>query len=197
MTPFEAYREYIALRAHFNSTYDYHKYNGKSSVTQSSFDVRRDKLFFAKLAKHQDPRGLLISTFLEDPKAWIRDISYSPTAESRRVAWVKKVQALSYNLKSEMREYWSEKTPPYPSIFEASAGSHPIALREYLGGRFSLETLIILIDIGNCMEYWNRDMPNDPVWKEVRTKIAKYKPFITYDSEKIKSDWYKTTGFSQ
>ena len=51
MDPFESYKLYNALKLHFESGYDAVKYNFKSNVSQKTFFKRRDKYFFAKLAK--------------------------------------------------------------------------------------------------------------------------------------------------
>ena len=42
---------YHALKLHFNSDYDYTKYNGKAKVTVDSYLKRKDKPFFAKVAR--------------------------------------------------------------------------------------------------------------------------------------------------
>ena len=41
---YEAYQIYIGIKLHFDSaTYDFFKYNGKTSVTPKSFFARKDK----------------------------------------------------------------------------------------------------------------------------------------------------------
>jgi hypothetical protein len=37
-----------------------------------------------------------------------------------------------------------------------------------------------------CLGYWEKKMVGDPVWEDISLKIKKYKPFIKYDSTKIK-----------
>ena len=55
MDPFEVYKLYNALKLHFEQdSYDAIKYNFKSNVTPQSFFKRKDKFFFAKLAKTYD-----------------------------------------------------------------------------------------------------------------------------------------------
>ena len=51
MNEFEAYKEYIALKLHFTSDYDYFKYNGKTNVTLHRFEERKDKYHYKRLAK--------------------------------------------------------------------------------------------------------------------------------------------------
>ena len=42
MTPFECYRDYVALKSHFSrENYDYFKYNKKSRLSVESFEKRK------------------------------------------------------------------------------------------------------------------------------------------------------------
>ena len=50
--PYESYKLYNALKLHFETdSYDALKYNFKTSIKPQSFFNRKDKYFFAKLAK--------------------------------------------------------------------------------------------------------------------------------------------------
>ena len=50
--PFESYKLYNALKLHFETDgYDAIKYHFKTSIKPTSFFKRKDKFFFAKLAK--------------------------------------------------------------------------------------------------------------------------------------------------
>ena len=75
MSAYECYREYLALKQHFTKPgYDYHKFNGKLRVSPASYEKRRDKLYFQKLSRHEDPRGLIVSNMLRDPKVWAKEL---------------------------------------------------------------------------------------------------------------------------
>ena len=51
MTGFEVYKMYLALKQHFTKQdYDYFKYRGKVRANEKSFEQRRDRYFFKKLA---------------------------------------------------------------------------------------------------------------------------------------------------
>ena len=53
--PFDSYKLYNALKLHFETdTYDAIKYNFGTTVTANSFFNRRDKYFFARLAKNYE-----------------------------------------------------------------------------------------------------------------------------------------------
>jgi T4 gene Gp59 loader of gp41 DNA helicase len=181
MSAFECYKEYLALKNHFTRpSYDYFKYNGKSTASVKSFETRSDKLFFAKVAKHPDCQNFLLANLLVNDKAWIRDIAYSEEAQRTYTEWQKRQQSLTYNFQQEIKHLDLE----FDSNFKCDG--HPKALKLYLQKQLSLETLTILCDLTGCIKYWNRSMEYDPVWSEVGTKIDKYRPFLKYDKEKLK-----------
>lgn len=184
MSALECYKEYLALKNHFSKpSYDYFKYNGKVKVNASSFDSRKDKLFFQKLAKHPDVHSFLIANLAIDSKAWIRDLAYSETAEKTYKDWLKRQQSLTYNFKQEL----SKLDEDFNNNFLIKDNDHPILLKKFLGSEISLETICILLDLTGAKNHWDKKMQYDLVWDNTRTKIEKYTPFIKYDKEKIKN----------
>jgi len=184
MTPFEAYREYVALKNHFTSkSYDYIKYSGKTkSATPDSYEQRKDKVFFMKLAKHKDVKGFLIANLITTDRAWIGNLAYNEQAQSVYTEWVKRIQSLTYNVSGEL----STLLDKFDDNFLMEENSHPYVIKLFLRKEISLETLVILADLARCLSYWNKHMQHDPVWQDISLKIKKYKPFIQYDREKIK-----------
>ena len=52
MTGYEAFSIYNSLKLHFSQqSYNYFKYNGKSNITITSFENRKDKYHFYKLSR--------------------------------------------------------------------------------------------------------------------------------------------------
>jgi hypothetical protein len=177
MSGFEAYKVYVALKNHFTKEgYDYVKFNGKAKLNKSSFDKRKDKVFFEKLAKHDDLENFLISNFIENNRLWIRDLAYSEDAEKRYVAWKKRIGSLTYNFKKDLKK-----------IIDEPAGDHqhPTALRLYLGNEISLESLCVLLKMSRAVKQWDSTLEYDPVWQEVRLKVIKYTPFLRFDENKV------------
>ena len=183
MSAFECYKEYVALKNHFTKpTYDYFKYNGKAKLNFDSFDKRKDKLFFQKLAKHPDVHNFLIANLAENEKHWISDLAYSESAEKTYKDWIKRQQSLSYVFKSEL----SELKTDFNENFVCKDGTHPYLLRLYLGKQISLETLCLLLEVTGAKKHWDSKMEYDLVWDSLKTKIEKYSPFIKCDKDKIK-----------
>ena len=109
MTAFEAYKEYVALKNHFTkANYDYIKYNGHVTVKLDSFNKRKDKLFFEKLAKIENVHEFLIANFSVNPKLWIRDLAYSEDAQLTYNDWKKRQQSLTYNLKQDLGKLFTD-----------------------------------------------------------------------------------------
>jgi len=183
MTPYEVFTDYVALKNHFTSkSYDYFKYNGKlRAANPASFNQRRDKIFFMKLAKHKDPKHFLVANFIEGD-TWIGDLAYNEAAQSRYVEWQKRTQSLTYIFKNDIEKL----DEAFDSNFIVKDGQHPPALRLYLSKQITIETLVILIDVVRCYSHWQKHMGDDIVWKDLAIKLAKYKPFLNYDKAKMK-----------
>ena len=184
MSAFECYKEYLALKNHFSSpNYDYFRYNGKLKVNSTSFDQRKDKLFFQKLAKHPDVHNFLVANLSKNDKAWIKELAYSDDAERVYKDWLKRNQSLTYVVANDL----SQLDSPFDGNFIVSkTQSHPRLLQLYLGGHVTLETMCILLDITKAKKHWDSKMEFDPIYDEVRKKIEKYTPFIKYDKDKMK-----------
>lgn len=184
MSAFDCYKEYLALKNHFSSpNYDYFRYNGKLKVNSTSFDQRKDKLFFQKLAKHPDVHNFLVANLSKNDKAWIKELAYSEDAERVYKDWLKRNQSLTYVVKNDL----SKLESPFDGNFLVSKSqSHPRLLQLYLGGHVTLETMCILLDITKAKKHWDSKMEFDPIYDEVRKKIEKYTPFIKYDKDKMK-----------
>lgn len=190
---YDCYCQYTALKAHFSTNYDYLKYNGKlKSANPAAFNSSNLKLFFQKLAKHSDVQGFLVANFLEDSKAWIRDLAYSDRAEAVYTEWAKRVQSLTYIFTQEIKKLDEDN---FNENFIIKNGGHPLILKLYLRKEISLETLTILVDLSGCDKYFNKVLKSDPIWEDIGFKISKYKPFLTYDREKTRKillDKYKS-----
>lgn len=184
MNGYEAYKEYLALKQHFTKpTYDYIKYNGKVRSNQDSFNKRKDKVFFDKLAKHENVHNFLIANLVKDPKVWIKELAYSENAEQIYLEWKKRQQSLSYVFKTELGKLDEE----FNSNFKMTKNeSHPLLFRLYLAEVVSLETLCILLEITKAKKYWDQAMEYDPIYESLKLSIEKYTPFINFDRDKFK-----------
>lgn len=165
---------------HFTTdSYDYHKYHGKTKTGKIElFEKRNDKYSFEKLARNQQkPFDYLLANLVYDPKL-------IPIHMTQKVYddWRARTESLSYTIQTEIKTL----DPVFLNNLKYT-DTHPTLFRYYLAKRISPETITIIIDVCNLASYWDNCMNDDIVYKQYRSRIIKYAPFLTYDKPKIKS----------
>lgn len=185
MTGLQAYQLYLSLRLHFTSdSYDYFKYGGKTrQIAQSKFDVRKDRYQFEKLARHPDPINLLVSNFIVADLRWIGDINIGCYTD-----WQKRTQSLSYMFENEIKQL----TGDFNSYFVVSNGQHPKILTMYGQGTISIETIVIINELIQCFDLWNRKIQEKVIWPTLERKFRKYRPFLKIDVDKYRHTLHTT-----
>jgi hypothetical protein len=182
---FELFSYYIALKQHFTrDDYDYFKYGGKTSLTVSTMERRKDKSFFSSLARKQkNPNGYMFANLLENPHMWIGDmVNDQAKCEKVFVNWDRRIQSLTYTFKEEIKILNND----FDSNFLVDE-DHPYLLRLYIQKKISLETMVILDMIVSYLGYWDKKMQGDPIWQETSKRIKKYKPFLEINVGKYKT----------
>ena len=146
MMPFDAYRCYLSLKNHFTKDhYDYIKYRGKTRATHQAFYKRKDRFWFEKFARQKNDKEVeefFVSNFVSstDPGTmWIGEMIKE--GEGRYQEWQKKVQSLSYIFKEETSNLFADDN--FGAMFAVDPPRHPTILKEYLGGKVSLETCLL------------------------------------------------------
>jgi len=187
MEPWEAYKIYLGLKLHFNSDYDYQRYGGKSRASKQSFLNRKDRSFFARVArKYKDSvKDFFIANFLVNQKGWIgnfNDLNYTE--------WNKRKQSLTYTFNNEMTSLCQLENN-FDDIFKIENNTHPIIIKEFLAKRVSIETLIILQDLVNYIKDFDKKLSDDLVWPDIRRLIVKYSVFLNIDIQKCKINLLK------
>jgi hypothetical protein len=182
MTPFDAYKTYLALKNHFSkNNYDYHKYAGKSRASIESFNKRKDKYWFEKLSRQKSDEEVFnfyIANFVEadDPNSlWIGNVIRAGDIYYKE--WVKRQQSLKYIFTQESQNFFSDYT--LDQAFDCKKG-HPPVLKKFLGGNISPETLVIYDKIFLIRNEFDKKLL-DPIWESVSLKIKKYTPFLNID----------------
>jgi hypothetical protein len=182
MSPFETYQHYLSLKNHFtNPKYDFFKYGAKTRASVTSFNKRKDKYWFEKTSRKYSDKEVvdfLVSNFTatDNPQnLWIGEIINS--GERNYAEWMKRQQSLTYLFKEQSSELFSENE--LESVFDCSKG-HPPVLKMFLGGKISLETLVIYDKIFLFGNTFDKKL-DDPVWETVSLKLKKYMPFLNID----------------
>jgi len=189
MESFDAYSYHNALKLHFTSKYDAIKYRFKTSATQKSFWKRKDKFFFAKVAKRFDDKDDLIkyyvAHFVNDCK-WVGDML---NREEEYQNWLKVNESLSYNIKQDLYKMES-KYDSFDNVLGMEDRSYPSIIHEYLSNEVHLETVVVVNSLTGFVDHANKKVVDTILWPELYAKINNYTPFIISPvlSTKIKND---------
>jgi len=188
MTPFDAYKTYLAVKNHFSKqNYDYFKYAGKSRASIESFNKRKDKYWFEKKTRQKSDDEILefyISNFIEstDPSSmWIGPIIRGGDVYYKD--WKKRQQSLKYIFTQESAEMLSEGN--IDDLFVVSK-QHPPIIKKFLSGKICIETLVIYDKIFLFGNNFDKKIL-DPVWETLSLKIKKYSPFLNIDVSEYKA----------
>ena len=188
MTGYETFGIYQALKLHFTQeSYDYFKYNGKSNVSVTSFENRKDKYHFYKLSRRfsqkEDLISFVVANLLEDDKSWIGKL-LEPEAETIYLKQQKVIQSLSYIFENDCRELFEGRNPN--DLLRVNNGDHPILLEKTRQRVTHFETFCILNKILNFIPIWSSKITDTIVWPDYRRKALKYTAFLPSDIVKYK-----------
>lgn len=181
---FRVYVDYLALKRHFaTDSYDYHKYNGKVRASFESFQTRNDAFYFHKLSQKQDNRNLMIANIVKNPNIWIRELC-EEAAEEIYLGWKKKIDGLTYHVKADLKQL----NENYKENFVVqSGGQYPLLLSLYLKKLITLETFSILSNLSNVFPYWNDEIVDKIVARDIIRLSQKYYPFLAIDKKKFQN----------
>jgi len=177
---FGSYQDFLALKRHFTSDYDYHKYKGKVKVSFAAFEKRRDRYQFHILGNLKNPKHVILSNLLVDRSMWVGDMVSEKGSQIHK-EWRKRIDALSYQFSSDLSkldlDFWAN--------FEVGS-SLPNVIRLYTIGQISLETLVILMDITEFDRKKGSQLRANPVYDDLNTLCENYRPFLVFDRKQYR-----------
>ena len=183
--PFESYKLYNALKLHFETDYDAVKYNFKSNVSSQSFFKRRDKYFFAKIAKQyeKDLKGYYIANFKHG-------ISYvgemvNEVGEKNYIEHKKTLESLTRVFQNDINKL-SEQKMEFDDLFQSQDGQHPLIVQLWMQEEITLETVVILNSLIGFIPRESKKISDTLIWPDIKRKIEKYTPFVNFNSTKCK-----------
>ena len=164
MEPFDSYKLYNALKLHFeNDMYDAVKYNFKTTVNANSFFQRKDKYFFAKLAKTypKDLKEFYVSQFINDAK-YVGDMM-DPTAKRYYVEYKKVHESIHRVFEKDINTLSNKK---FDSLLVVDNINTPPEI------------------IRRWMEKEGSKITETLFWPDTSRKIKKYSPFVNFKKDK-------------
>jgi len=188
MTGYDAFCLYESLKLHFNKdSYDFFKYNGKTNVTITAFENRKDKYHFYKLSRKysdkQDLTDFIVANLMINERLWVGDL-LSEDAEVRHRVRKKTLQSLSYVFENDCKTLFEGTSNPNDVI--KTNGDYPILLTKALRKEITIETLVILNKILNFFPMWDKKITDTVRWPDFRRRCEKYASFLPQDMLKFK-----------
>ena len=182
MEPIDIYLMYCAMKAHFGkSDYDFVTYRGKTRIKRDTFYKRKDRSFFVRLSRkyktEEQIKNYFVANFIRDKKGYIANFN-----DENFNSWKLKRQGFFDLFEVEMKPL----VEAFEDLFTVTNGQHPKLMKEFLGGRVSLETLIILDELVNYGPDWNTQLEDDIIWIDLDNLMNNYERFLTIDQEQYK-----------
>ena len=184
MDPFESYKLYNALKLHFETdSYDAVKYNYKSNVTHNSFFKRKDKYFFAKLARNyeKDLLNYYVANF-KNGVSYVGDMINE--SGEKNYSDHKRIQESIHRVFSIDINKLNDQEQGFDKLFESDNGQLPLVIKLWMQEEISLETIVILNSILGFVPRESKKITDTIIWPDIHRKIEKYTPFVNYSKNK-------------
>lgn len=188
MNGYDLYGLYQAIKLHFTSdTYNFFQYDGKTRISVDSFQKRRDKFLFHRLArKYRDEEMVpfLVSNFVDRDDNWTKSLLEEEAEETYR-DWKRRTDSMSKVYEEDLVRICPEPKE-FNKLFEVEDGQHPKLLGLYMQKDVTLETLVILNNIFNFIKIWDKKISDDIIYPKISRKVRKYGAFLNVNVDKYK-----------
>lgn len=188
MNGYDLFATFNAIKLHFQSEkYNFFTYNGKTKVSVDSFQNRKDKYYFHRLARKyndSDIISFLVSNFIVDSNVWSGKL-LEPESEENYKEWKKRTDSMGEVYKNDLMKICSSPQE-FDKLFKVEDGQLPKLLIYLLQKDVSIETLVILNNIFNFIPIWDKKINDDIIYPKISMKIRKYGAFLNVDVKKYK-----------
>lgn len=187
-TGYEAFRLFHALKLHFTTNYDFVKYHGKIKLSKDTFEKRADRFHYYRLSRKYRSEELfrfLLANFLKKDNVWIGELFQDDAVQCHK-KWEQLTQSLSYIFSNEIETAFN-KVENLEDLLIVIDGQYPLLYNLYLRNEVSMETVIILNDILGFFPMWSKKVVDDILFPKFIFVCEKYKPFLSYDLNKMRN----------
>ena len=189
MTGYETFEIYQALKLHFTSdSYDFFKYNGKTNVSVTAFENRKDKYHFYKLsrrlAQKDDMIDFIVANLVEDEKTWVGSLLMQESEVNYR-KHQKVIQSMSYTFENDCKLIFGDCILN-PNEVLMTDGDYPVLLKKGLQKLVNIESVCLLNNMLGFVPMWSKKIADTIHWPNYRMKLLKYSAFIPKDDVKYK-----------
>jgi hypothetical protein len=188
---FKAYRYYLALKLHFTSEkFNVFENRGNVKGSREAFNARNDRYIFEKLARKIGNDRDIIQFFVANFAYGNESAIYAgQEADDNLAEWTKRKQSITKIFIDDLASlltYVEINKLPTSSIFDFNFNEYPAALKLFLGGKISIETLVIVNELDHIVEHWLDNSSVQHIWGNELLRIKKLIGFVKYDKEKLR-----------
>jgi hypothetical protein len=189
MDGFKAYRYYLAIKLHF-TTEKFNVFENRGNVkgTREAFNARNDRYIFEKLATKFDNDRDIIQFFVANFAYGNGNAIYEgKTAEDNLVEWNRRKQSISQIFIDDLAKlltYIEVNKLPAEAVLNFVNDEYPVALKLFIGGQISIETLNILQEYHPVVDEWSRNSSINHIWGDELLRIKKLTGFVKYNKIK-------------
>ena len=189
MTGYETFGLYQALKLHFTQeSYDFFKYNGKTNVSVTTFENRKDKYHFYKLsrrlAQKDDMIDFIVANLVEEEKTWVGSLLMQESEVNYR-KHQKIIQSMSYTFENDCKLIFGDCILN-PNEVLITDGDYPVLLKKGLQKLVNIESVCLLNNMLGFVPMWSKKIADTIHWPNYRMKLLKYSAFIPKDDVKYK-----------
>jgi len=189
MTPFDAYRLYVAIKLHMTSdSYDMLKHGDyPRTVSPEGFDRRKDKWSFVKLSKlypSEDHLTLFLACNHLRDSPYIRDLINGPEYQDCFRNHLKIRESLVYTIENDLR-YLLDRYPRPMDMLKVLPGEWPQLAIEVQHHHIEIETVCVLGNIMQFLPMWKRCVSDTIIWPTFYRHLVKFTHFIPYEEAVI------------
>lgn len=182
MDGLSTYITFLALKRHFTSDYDFHKYHGKVNCSMNTYRKEQSNYYFcerlARKYSHDEVIDFFLASFVmsESPdKVWFGWIIRNGNKAYEE--WLCRLEEMEskfiYDTTTLLEEAGS-----FRDVFMTN-NRHPLILRRYLAGNVNIESLVILDTLTRFCDILNVEL-KDSIWKNTYQFIQNYKTFLRF-----------------
>jgi hypothetical protein len=178
---------YQAIKLHFSSeSYNFFYYDGKTKVSVDAFQKRRDKFLFHRLArKYRDDEmvSFLVANFVYSDDNWTKSLLEEKAAEIYE-NWKQRTDFMTKIYTEDLHKIVTKNN--LNNLFKVEDGQFPKLLTLFMQNEVTLETMVILNNIFNFIQIWDKKISDDIIYPKISRKIRKYGSFLNVNVDKYK-----------
>lgn len=186
MTPQDALRLYLSLKAHFSdSSYDFHKYGGQIRWSEGTFERRKDRALLTAICRttnEEQWKARIIANTLRNGKVPYLDKLMTEDAIELGQALVDRHRDPEGSFRTELsviRRRWAGSLDDL--IYSKNRLVFPHLIRYHLMTLVSADTIIGFDKVYPVISRAHAMLKDDVVWQSTRKMLKLYRGFVKLD----------------